>query len=167
MDAARILQLVDPFYLRMMRTNVVLHADGLLAEVDAAGRTVTTNEVVELLGKFWRERVMGAWFSLCCEGTAEVLPAVLQALATSQGSLDAPPLVVAAVLLGGPESIPTLNLYAERDVAAQWGACGFASAAIDSLGGSSAACSASGRDRMDFTNLLEFGRRVRSAQGGV
>lgn len=146
-----------------MRLNVLTDGSELLDAVVATGRTVTTTEVLELLGNFWRERVMGAWFSLCCEDTTEVLPALLHALATSNGSLDSPPLVVAAVLLGGSDAMSTIDLYARRDVEAQWGACGFAAAAIGYLGGATVACSASDRDRTDFASLLGFGRALRSA----
>lgn len=161
MDGARLEQLVSPFYLKMMRLNAIEYGDELAAAMSKASRSVGAAEVIDLLGQFWRERVMGAWFSLLCTDDDTVLPAVLRALTTSNGSLDAPPLTVAAVVLGGAESLPAIELYVERDVEADWGASGFGVAAIERLGGSTTTAIASDEDRAALAALLELARRLR------
>ncbi len=162
MEDARLEQLVRPFYLQMMRLNALEHGEELADALCTTGRTVSSNEVVDLLGKFWRERVMGAWFSLLCGDVEKVLPALLRALDTSNGSLDSPALTVAAVVLGGSTAAPAIEHYLRRDVDAAWGAGGFAGAAAESLGSAVAAGFASDRDRADFAALLDFARRLHS-----
>jgi hypothetical protein len=78
------------------------------------------------------ERVMGAWFALLLDDHS-VTDAVLQALSTSHGSLDAPPLAAAAVILGGAWALAALETYYAADLANEWGAAGIAAAAIDQL----------------------------------
>src|SRR5688500_14801135 len=56
---------VAPFYLAMMGTNAIEHAEAdLLRRVVAVGRDASAGDVVWLLRGEWRPRVMGAWFSL-------------------------------------------------------------------------------------------------------
>ena len=162
MEAVRIEQLVKPYYLQMMRLNALQYADDLVGALRLTGRTVSSGEVVELLGRFWRERVMGAWFSLLCDDDELVLAAVLQALRTSFGSLDAPPLIVAAVVLGGSASAPAIEHYLRRDVEQNWGASGFARAACDALDGQTTDEPVTTSDRADFEALLKIAQRLRS-----
>ena len=62
---------VAPFYLAMMGTNAIEHADAdLLRRVVAVGRDASVRDVVWLLRGEWRPRVMGAWFSLLHDGEA-------------------------------------------------------------------------------------------------
>lgn len=144
-----------------MRLNALTNGRELLDSLVEVGRTVSSDEAIGLLQGFWRERVMGAWFSLLHDDD-RVRVEVLQALSTSNGSLDSPPLVVAALLLAGPASLPALETYAGRDASAEWGACGFAAAAIEHLGGGSAvACGATPDDRKSLADMLDFGRSLR------
>jgi hypothetical protein len=126
----RLERLVTPFYLRMMRLNAVEHGDSLVAELAAAGDQATSDEVTWLLRSFWRERVAGAWLSLRHDDDPAVTAAVLEALRTSQGSLDAPPLATAAVVLAGSDALDALRQYVMADLAADWGAANFVAAAI-------------------------------------
>ena len=79
---------VAPFYLAMMGTNAIEHAEAdLLRRVVAVGRDASVVDVVWLLRGAWRPRVMGAWFSLLHDSEA-VTRAVLQSLETSRGITD-------------------------------------------------------------------------------
>ena len=160
MDDIRLRQLLHPYYLQLMRLNSVTHGRELLDSLVEVGRSVSSDEAIGLLQGGWRERVMGAWFSLLNDDD-RVRDGVLQALSTSNGSLDSPPLVVAALLLAGPASLPALESYASRDVSAEWGACGFAAAAIEHLGGSAVACGATPDDRRSLADMVDFGRSLR------
>ena len=91
---------VQPFYLKMMRTNAVEYGAALAPDIADVGRAAGPEDVIQLLRGYWRERVMGAWLSILHREPA-VTAAVLQALVTSQGSLDSPPLATAAVVLAG------------------------------------------------------------------
>lgn len=124
---------VQPFYLGMMRLNAVQHGARLAPDIAATGRTASAHDVVRLLrNRGWRERVMGAWFSLF-QDEQTVIEALLEALSTSWGSLDAPPLAVAAVVLAGPGALPALEAYYAADLSHGWGAAGLAAAAVDHL----------------------------------
>src|SRR5260370_28458397 len=101
-DADARARFVQPFYLKMMRLNAIQYGPRLAADIVVAGRTASPADVISLLGSNWRERVMGAWFALL-QADPSVTEAVLQALSTSHGSLDAPPLPAPAVT---PPSAP-------------------------------------------------------------
>jgi hypothetical protein len=75
---------------------------------------------------------MGAWFALLHDDQS-VIEAVLRALSTSQGSLDAPPLAAAAVILAGAHALSALETYYAADLSNEWGAAGIAAAAVDHL----------------------------------
>jgi hypothetical protein len=123
---------VQPFYLKMMRLNAIRYGPRLAADIVAAGRTASSSDVISLLRSNWRERVMGAWFALLRDDRS-VTEAVLQALSTSHGSLDAPPLAAAAVILAGARALPALETYYAADLANEWGAAGITAAAVDQL----------------------------------
>lgn len=117
----------------MMRLNALQNGVRLAPNIAATGRTASALDVVRLLrNRGWRERVMGAWFSLF-QDDQTVIEAVLEALSTSWGSLDAPPLAVAAVVLAGPGALPALETYYAADLSHGWGAAGVAAAAVDHL----------------------------------
>jgi hypothetical protein len=157
LDEAR---LVAPFYLRMMGTNAIQYADDeLLHSVAAVGRDASVVDVVWLLRGEWRPRVMGAWFSLLQDSDA-VTRAVLQSLETSAGSLTAPPLAVAAVLLAKHEAQSSLTQYLAQDVLHDWGSAAFVGAAIEHVGGR-APMELSDRDRSGFEQLHEVGKALR------
>ena len=155
---------VAPFYLAMMGTNAIEHADAdLLRRVVAVGRDASVRDVVWLLRGEWRPRVMGAWFSLLHDGEA-VTRAVLQSLETSRGSLTAPPLAVAAVLLADHEAESALAAYVAEDVLHGWGSAAFVSAAMDHLG-LRVPMELSHRHRRDFQQLHAIGKAVRDHDG--
>jgi len=155
---------VAPFYLAMMGTNAIEHADAdLLRRVVAVGRDASVRDVVWLLRGEWRPRVMGAWFSLLHDGEA-VTRAVLQALETSRGSLTAPPLAVAAVLLADHEAESALAAYVAEDVLHGWGAAAFVSAAMDHLG-LRVPMELSHGHRSDFQQMHAIAKAVRDHNG--
>ncbi|GAB3842060.1 hypothetical protein GCM10029963_14470 [Micromonospora andamanensis] len=123
---------VVPFYLDMMGTNAVRYGRPLLPALAEASRATTAAEVMTLLRDSWRSRVMGAWYSVRVGG-ADVAAAVLHALATSRGALDAPPLATAAVVLTGPDAAEPLQQYFTADQTHRWGAGGVIAAAADHL----------------------------------
>ena|GEM_PF-896868 len=126
-------ELVKPFYLRMMRLNATSPmSPQFITDAARTGRAASSSTVIGLLRSGWRERVMGAWFALLHDDES-VVEAVLLALSTSQGSLDAPPLAVAAVTLAGARALPALETYYIADLSHQWGAGGIVSAAIEHL----------------------------------
>jgi hypothetical protein len=112
---------VQPWYLEMMRLNACEHGLELAAAIREISRDADDEVVLQLLRLGWRSQVMGAWFSITRD-SAQVKTDVLRALRESHGSLDAPPLATASVVLAGPDSMATLTTYYEADVAASWGA---------------------------------------------
>jgi hypothetical protein len=151
---------VDPFYLEMMRENARGNGIRLMPALLEAGRTTTTTEVIALLSDHWRTRVMGAWFAVMHDDQ-DVTYAVLEAVRSSLGSLDSPPLATAAVVLAGAQALPAFQEYAASDAANDWGACGFVAAAIEYVGGSCEACTPIERDSSAFTELLALAVRLR------
>jgi hypothetical protein len=154
---------VGPFYLQMMRTNAVEHGPALLPALVAIGRTATAREVIALLRDPWRCSVMGAWFALLHDD-AVVTTAVLDALAASGGSLDAPPLATSAAVLAGRDALPALEAYAVADRARDLGACGYVAATIEHLGGRTTACAPDDRDRLELQQLLDLASQIRAAR---
>ena len=155
---------VEPFYLAMMGTNAIEHAEAdLLRRVVAVGRDASAADVVWLLRGAWRPRVMGAWFSLL-HGSEAVTRAVLQSLETSSGSLTAPPLAVASVLLANHEAQSALGAYVAQDVRHGWGSAVFVSAAMAHfrLG---APIELSQRDRSDFGQMHAIAEALRNHEG--
>ncbi|MCZ7440374.1 DUF6000 family protein [Micromonospora sp. WMMC241] len=159
-------QYVVPFYLDMMGTNALRYGLPLLSAVAEANRATTASDVVALLGDGWRTRVMGAWYSVRVGG-ADVTAAVLHALATSRGSLDAPPLATAAVVLAGPDAAEALRQYFTADQACGWGAGGVIAAAADHLRRHHRTATPLPRptdeDRDTFAALIDIARRLQAA----
>ena len=148
----------------MMGTNAIEHAEAdLLRRVVAAGRDASAADVVWLLRGAWRPRVMGAWFSLLHDSEAVTL-AVLQSLETSHGSLTAPPLAVAAVVLANHEAQSALAAYVAQDVLHGWGSAAFVGAAMEQLG-TRAPMEVSQRDRSDFEQMHAIAEAVREPRG--
>src|SRR5262249_20764453 len=153
-------KLIQPFYLQMMRLNALDDGLALLPAIVKRASTLDADDVVQLLSDDeWRFVVMGAWFALLRD-EADVREAVLRGLEASLGSLTSPPLCIAAVVLAGRDALPALVQYAVADQARGYGACGFAAAAAEHLGGS-VACEPSETDRNDFAALLAFAERLR------
>lgn len=158
--ASREAQFVNPFYLRMMRTNAVDHGAELLPALVEASRSASAEDVVALLLAPWRSTVMGAWLSVT-RSEESVTDAVLAALVRSHGSLDAPPLAVAAVVLAGDRAILALTEYARRDLSEGWGAAAFIAAAIEHLGGGLADALAGAVEQEQFAEMLRIAHCVR------
>ncbi|WP_433268400.1 DUF6000 family protein [Micromonospora vinacea] len=160
---------VVPFYLDMMRTNAIRHGQPLMTALAEASRGVTQAQVTALLRDGWRPRVMGAWYSVTVAGP-EVTAAVLHALTTSQGALDAPPLATAAVVLAGPEAIEALERYFAADQAEGWGASGVIAAAADHLRRhhhvATSLPAPTKTDQETFAALLDIARRLQAASRG-
>lgn len=155
---------VGPYYLDMMRINAVRASEELLGELTLLGRSIDTDDVLRLLRcGAWREGVMGAWYAVQVRGP-EVTAAVLQALRNSHGSLNAPPLATAAVVLAGPEAIDALEEYFIADQAQQWGAAGLTAAAADYLREHAQAGNPLPRptpvDTVMFGQLIEIAQRL-------
>jgi len=161
MDRERRASLVDPYYLGMMQLNGLDADESLLRSLAASGRTTSSDEVAALLRDAWRERVMGAWFALFHD-ERDLGEALASSLATASGSLTAPPLAVAAVVVLGTGACDALAHYAVEDAAHGWGACGFAAAALTHLDGAAAACQPTDDDRQAFTALLGVARSLAS-----
>ena len=119
-SADRVADLVKPFYLKMMRLNAIQNGVALAPSIAAAGRHATVDDVVALLGDPWRATVMGAWLATLHDDEPAVADAVGAALGRSHGSLDAPPLVVAELVIAGEQAEPALAHYLQRDLQAQW-----------------------------------------------
>jgi hypothetical protein len=124
---------VQPFYRQMMGINALEAAPSVLAEVAALVDTVKADEVVYLLRSAWREQVIGAWLSLAHPYDESVLAAVTHALETSHGSLTAPALMTATIVLEAPTAATSIHSYYEADVANSWGSAGLALAAAACL----------------------------------
>jgi hypothetical protein len=152
---------VTPFYLQMMRFNSVQQSSDVLTGIKEVGQEASAADVVALLRDHWRERVMGAWFALLFDDE-QVTESVLQALSSSFGNLDSPPLAIAATVLAGPRALPSLQAYALSDSEHRWGACGFMAIAIQHLGGSSPPCDCGDSDRDNFATMLELAEQLRS-----
>jgi hypothetical protein len=98
-----IVELIKPFYLKMMGMNALMSGVDLLPDVARIGRGLDAADVIQLLRAAWRPRVMGAWFALVHD-EPEVTGAVLTSLETSLGGLTSLNLAVAAVILAGSDA---------------------------------------------------------------
>ena len=123
---------VQPFYLTMMGLNATSADPASLAAVRAAASGVTLEQVLRLLHDSWRERVMGAWYSLTFPHE-QVGDGLAQSMRTSAGSLTAPALATAACVVLGAAAAPALRAYI-ADAPAD-GSPGFVSAALEHVGG--------------------------------
>jgi hypothetical protein len=123
------------FYLEMMRLNAIRDdAPSRLHEIVRGSAAVSGDDVIQLLRSHWRHRVAGAWIAIA-KSDSDVATAVLHALRTSSGSLDAPPLAVAAALLAGAASRSSLLEYWRQDQQHDSGAADFVAAAIEYVSG--------------------------------
>jgi hypothetical protein len=100
---------VAPFYLDMMMGHAIASAPKLAPSIRSASSELAEVDVVAMLKGHWRPRVMGAWYATLKPGWA-VASAVLDAVATTQGALDALALATAAVVLGGPYAARSLEI---------------------------------------------------------
>ncbi|MCG5462726.1 DUF6000 family protein [Micromonospora sp. MED01] len=157
---------VVPFYLDMMGTNALRYGPPLIPALAELSGDASPADVIALLQDSWRPRVMGAWYAIRVGGP-DVCAAVLQALATSRGSLDAPSLTTAAVVLNGPGAVEALQQYFTEDQAQGWGAGGVTAAAADYLRRHHQVATPlplpTDSDRDTFTALIDIARRLQAA----
>jgi len=164
-----IFRCVLPFYLSLMRTNASDRGFDL-GRLSAVSAETTNDEVIALLRADWRPRVMGAWLSI---GRTDepVTTALLESLETSQGSLTAPPLAVAAVFNASGLALPSLLAYVEKDREHHWGAASFVDAAIAHISESSESAGIDSQARASLTQMLDVAAdmarafRTRSSAG--
>ena len=160
-------QYVVPFYLQMMRLNAV-GRDVSESALLAAARTIAPDEVLALLrDRNWRPQVMGAWFSVR-HAAPDVVDGVLQALRESRGSLTAPPLATAAVVLAGPAAAQALRAYLRVDLDHGLGADRFIAATLEHIGApvddaDLAGLQVTPADRHALQELLALAHQLRSA----
>lgn len=160
MDEQFLVERVKPFYLGMMGLNGIRADAERIATIRATGRSVSVEDVRSLLGSDWRPRAMGAWYALLHE--PDLLAGDLtQSLATSVGTLTAPPLATVATLMLGEGALPSLTAYADAAAANSYlGADGFIAAAIEHLG-SKAVAEANDLDRERLSMMLTVAGAVR------
>ena len=149
-----------PFYLKLMRQNATWVGGEVWDELVAVGRTATLADVLWMFRVgAWRPVVMGAWLSLRFDRD-DVGAALLEALHKSGGSLTAPPLAVAAVIVVGDEAAVTAldNSKARSDE----GSVAVLDAALERLGADPEQA-VSEESRASFSEMVAFGGRLRDA----
>lgn len=158
---------VLPFYLKMMGLNAIW-TDPVAAMDDEArtrlihiGRSIDLLDVKWLLNVgAWRPVVMGAWFSLRFSAT-EIGTDLRHAMRASAGSLTAPPLATACVLVVGTTSLPDLEHYVQNDPG-QDGSARFVAAAAERLGSKPTAAITDDSYRDRLGEMLDLGTRLQS-----
>ena len=151
---------VQPFYLTMMGLNAPSADAATLAAVKAAAAGVTLEQVVRLLRDTWRERVMGAWYSLSFP-PEQVGDELAQSMRTSGGSLTAPALATAATVILGASAAPALWEY-EANAPAD-GSSGFVAAALEHIGAETTV-PAPQRDRHALVEMLAVAHVLREGE---
>ena len=152
---------VLPFYLEMMGLNALHLSFGLWPELVTAAKAVTLDDAKWLLRVgAWRPVVMGAWFSVRFPA-AEIGQELRRAMAVSQGSLTAPPLAVACVVVSGIDAVPEMRQYVEADPG-QDGSASFVAAGIEHLGGPPVG-SVADEDRQAFERLVHVATSLRAS----
>ena len=157
MDESDLGRWVVPFYLETMGLNAVDASSALLEDLVAAGSTLSSSDITDLLNGGWRGVAVGSWYALL-SNDARVHEAVLAILAGSSGDLTAPGLCVTAIVLTGESCVEALCEYARRDL----GACGFIAAALSYIGAPYGRCSADADDRRYFDRLLGLAQGIRA-----
>ncbi|MBL0748791.1 hypothetical protein [Nocardioides baculatus] len=151
---------VLPFYLNMMGTNARRNATDLWPDLLRAGEDVTLADASWLISsgdRNWRPVVMGAWFSLKFD-EHEIGEPLRRAMAESRGSLTAPPLAVACVVLLGRGATDALASYPDPPDASG----SFVAAARESVDGGQAEESTA-EDRTAFAEMRAIGTSLRDA----
>ena len=152
---------VQPFYLEMMGLNALHLSFGLWPELVTEAKAVTLDDAKWLLRVgAWRPVVMGAWFSVRFPA-AEIGQELRRAMAVSQGSLTAPPLAVACVVVSGIDAVPEMRQYVEADPG-QDGSASFVAAGIEHLGGPPVG-SVADEDRQAFERLVDVATSLRAS----
>ena len=106
---------VQPFYLEMMGLNALHLSFGLWPELVTEAKAVTLDDAKWLLPR--------GCMAAGCDGrlvqrpipSRRDRPELRRAMAVSQGSLTAPPLAVACVVVSGIDAAPEMRQYVEAD----------------------------------------------------
>ena len=146
---------VQPFYLHLMGLNALSYPVRY-ADLRAASALLPDEDVVTLLASPWRQRVMGAWFSL--GRTDRIGEELLASVATSTGSLTTPPLVAVAVHGLGAAAAPELRSCLEGDLAGGHGSPGFVAAALERVEQRTYDVPVTEKDRSDLAAMVEVAR---------
>ncbi|MFM9918330.1 hypothetical protein [Lacisediminihabitans sp. H27-G8] len=140
-----------PFYLKFRRDGLSLAPKIVeLAHAASEAQVLFMLETEE-----WRSRKMGALFALARKAPS-IHKAVLRSLETSQGTLTAPELSSAAIVLHGNEALPSLVMYESNAIARNLGGFDITAAAIHHLGGEPMAGDAEAGGE-SFGRLLRMG----------
>ena len=123
---------VTPFYLKLMGFGAADADENVTAKVRKRSRELATVDVTQLLHMHWRPRAMGAWYAIAIHDPS-LSEAVHDSLETSLGHLTSPPLVTAALAYPNDRTAALLRDYVQTDQQQQWGAAGFAAAALRRL----------------------------------
>jgi len=153
---------VTPFYLDMMGLNAPTSGAERLATIRTLAGELDAQEVVGLLRSDWRPRVMGAWYALFNDA-ASVGDELLHSLETALGSLTAPALAIAASEVLGRDAVPSLEIYASADMAANYGSAGFVAAVIERLDADPTRLKPGDQDRESVASMLAVAARLRVA----
>jgi hypothetical protein len=160
MNEQFLIERVKPFYLGMMGLNGIRADADRIAAIRAAGASVSVDEVYDLLRSEWRPRVMGAWYALLQEPHL-VADELGQSMATSAGTLTAPPLATVTALLLGEAALPSLQAYATAAAANSYlGGDGFVAAAMEHVGGAGLV-EPTEQDREYLTMMLAVAEGIR------
>ena len=128
----RLRRYVTPFYMKLMGVGAAEVYDDLGVTVRKRGRHLSGADVSQLLQMHWRPRTMGAWYAIAL-GDPSLSTAVHDSLEGSLGHLTSPPLITAVLAYPNDQTAVLLRDYIETDLKQQWGAAGFAAAALSRL----------------------------------
>lgn len=126
------MNLVAPYYLKLMGTGILGVDEKLVVDVGRRGRRATDDDVRLMLAGTWRPLVMGAWYAIAHED-AEFSEPIHDALETCLGHLTSPALIAAVIFYPSKRTLPLLADYAATDRLKSWGAADLADAARDRL----------------------------------
>lgn len=162
----RLRRYVTPFYLKLMGCAAGDADTHLITKVRKRASHLSSSQVAQLLQMHWRPRVMGAWYAVAVQDPSLSTP-VHDSLETSLGHLTSPPLITATLAYPSQRTATLLHDYIETDREHQWGAAGFAAAALDRLvpaaeGQVDAPPRFSPEDVELLDKLLAFGRALQS-----
>ena len=157
---------VSPFYLKLMGFNAMDVPADLITKVRERSRKLSAQDITQLLQMHWRPRVMGAWYAIAARD-ASLSAEVHDSLETCLGHLTSPPLITAALAYPNASTASLFQDYIEADKRMQWGAAGFAAAALAHLqpkieDEASADPLARAEDREAVSRLAAFGRALQS-----
>jgi hypothetical protein len=130
---------VAPLYLHGMRH------EGSADIVARLARSASADEVAWMLTAPWRERRVGAWFTLARDD--DWSDDLLASLATSRGDYTARDLGFAALRRVGPSAVPALLEYQKRAAEQEYSGQSAITALIETVGQQSPGVEATEADR--------------------